>query len=127
MTDQRGDAEKAFDTQQGEKTLKEHAKEQLAELKKSHLEALKDEVVEPGLQLPPQVKFGIAIMELEDGSVVRMPISPSGQNITYGQMMRMLMGELEDMRAEMLALKVRKLLGGPPPQAGGEDSLVDRS
>ena len=79
-----------------------------------------------GMLLPPQVKFGIAVMELEDGSVVRMPINPNELQITYGQMLRMLMGELEDIRAEILAMKVRKLIQPPEnPQLGG--GLVDRS
>lgn len=74
-----------------------------------------------GMQLPPQVKFGVAIMELEDGSVVRMPINPNNMQVTYGMMLRMLMGEIEDVRAEILAIKVKNLLR--QPQGGG--GLVD--
>lgn len=77
---------------------------------------------EPGLELPPQVKYGIAIMELEDGSVVRMPINPNELQVTYGQMMRMLMGELEDIRAEILAIKIKNLTRQQPPAGGG---LID--
>lgn len=77
------------------------------------------------LKIPPQVKFGIAIMELTDGSVVRMPINPHQMHMTYGMAMRMMMGELEDMRAEMLALKVRKLLAGPAPGTDDQGGLVD--
>jgi hypothetical protein len=76
------------------------------------------------MKLPPQVKFGIAIMELEDGSVVRMPINPHGMSVTYGMMLRMLMGEIEDVRAEILAIKIKNLTRQQPPAGGG---LVDLS
>ena len=79
-----------------------------------------------GMQLPPQVKFGIAVMELDDGSVVRMPINPNELSITYGQMLRLLMGELEDIRAEILAIKIKKMAHIPPPPQAGS-GLVDLS
>lgn len=83
---------------------------------------MSDEIKTPDeMTLPPQVKYGIAIMELEDGSVVRMPINPNELKVTYGQMMRLLMGELEDIRAEILAIKIKNLTA--QPQGGG--GLID--
>lgn len=76
-----------------------------------------------GFQLPPQVKFGIAVMEMDDGSVVRMPINPNEIHITYGQMMRLIMGELEDIRAEILAIKIKNLTRPAPSEPGS--GLVD--
>jgi hypothetical protein len=79
------------------------------------------------MKLPPQVKFGIAIMELEDGSVVRMPINPNSMHVTYGMMLRMLMGEIEDVRAEILAIKVKNLTRPQPPPPGSGNGLIDLS
>ena len=82
------------------------------------------------IQLPPQVKFGIAVMEMDDGSVVRMPINPHGLHLTMGMIMRLMYGELEDLRAEILAIKIKNLtrpLAPPPTGSGLGGGLVDLS
>ncbi len=76
---------------------------------------------EESIPIPPQVKFGIAIMELDDGSVRRMHINPHNLHVTYGMMLRMLLGEIEDMRAEILAMKLR---GMTPPPSESQNSLL---
>ena len=71
------------------------------------------------MPIPPQVKYGIALMEMDDGSVVRVPINPHELNVTYGQMLRLVMGEVEDIRAEILAMKIRKFVQSPTALPGG--------
>ena len=64
------------------------------------------------LTLPPQVKYGVAIIELYDGRVVRVPINPNDMKLTIGQIIRLVHGELEDLRAEHMAAKILALTGG---------------
>lgn len=61
------------------------------------------------LTIPPQVKYGVAIMELDNGQVIRVLIDPAGFQPNLGHIMRLIHGELEDLQAEHLAHKVLEL------------------
>ncbi len=74
--------------------------------------------VQDSMPIPPQVKYGIALMEMDNGSVVRVPINPHELNVTYGQMLRLVMGEMEDIRAEILAMKIKKSVQPQAPLPG---------
>lgn len=88
---------------------------------------MSNDTPKPGtLKLPPQIKYGIAIMEMENGALVRVPINPHDLHVTMGMVMRMLGGLTEDLRTEMLAAKVLEMLAGARTTTDDDGgSLVD--
>lgn len=59
------------------------------------------------LPIPPQVKYGLAILELEDGTVRRIPINPRGLQITMGMVHRLISSEQLDLQTELIAAKLK--------------------
>lgn len=78
--------------------------------------------VDDTLKLPPQIKYGLAIIQRDDDTVMMLPINPHGLHVTLGMVMRLIGTQYEEVKAEMLARKLAAFLQQPAP---GDDGLVD--
>jgi len=68
--------------------------------------------------IPPQAKYGIAVFEMDDGQIQEIPIiPPEADNVTYGQIQRLLYSALQNVEMSIFASKIKRELGiGQKPQ-----------